>query len=296
MKIDLVIPIFNRPDYTEVCLASMVEADHGIAMRPVILDNGSRMPTQKIIAEYAYKWDSKAEFKASVCREQSNLGFAGALSSYLKSPRFERLDRPDAVIFMHNDVVMFNGWAKELVSVYEELVKSDELAVVMPKTNYANESSMCDIEVRKVFEAIKPSNKDRLLPDEISSIIKKTYDGFGGVDAYLEKASKSDPSCSYCPEISSFCMMIKADLFGKYGHFDADFFPRGYEDKFWFLKPERDGMCCYVANRSYVHHFGNITSDGPGFCQPDIMKLNAARYKDKVRKADEGKIHEEGEE
>jgi hypothetical protein len=79
-------------------------------------------------------------------------------------------------------------------------------------------------------------------------------------------------------------------MFINFGNFDEDFWPRTYEDKFWFFKIQREGFCCQGCSYSYVHHFGNITSDGPGFCFPDMAKRNEEKYKEKIKIFDENKI------
>ena len=71
-----------------------------------------------------------------------------------------------------------------------------------------------------------------------------------------------------------------------YPWFDEDFFLRTYEDKLWFLPMERDGFVCMLANRAFVHHFGNVTSDGPGYNYPEGAKLNEEMFREKVRAMD----------
>lgn len=276
--IHVVIPVFNRPDYTEACLSSLVSIDPGCERHTFVVDNGSRNKTRSVIIE------ALADSKSSTIRLESNTGFAGAINAYLKSSQFEALSDDDKVVIMHNDTFAVQpGWLAEMVAVHEELAEDDELAAVMPRTCYANEMSVCWPDTRKTFEAIKPNNKDRLLVSEIKALVEKTYEPMGGLSAFMESMRTKEPRYSYSPEIASFCMLCSAGLLKRHGGFDDAFFPRGYEDKLWFLGLERQGLCCHVANRAYVHHFGNITSDGPGFSMPETMKALSELYKTKSR-------------
>jgi GT2 family glycosyltransferase len=133
--------------------------------------------------------------------------------------------------------------------------------------------------MRTRFEAIKPGNKNRMEPAEILDIVARTL--HEGRASFLDSLRAFPIRTSYATEVASFCMLVKPGVFQEYGGFDEDFFPRGYEDKWWFLRQERDGRVCMVANRAFVFHFGNISSDGPGFFFPDVMKANEALFASK---------------
>ena len=308
--IDVIIPIFNRPEYTMACLYSLYYAQHGTPIRPIIVDNGSRGRTVSLISEWLAKHEQVQNpevVRPIICRHPSNKGFAGGVNSWLKDEQCS-----DLVCILHNDTIVTDNWIGELSGSLKD-TKEDEVAVWIPRTNYANEMSVCTPDVRKTFEAIKPPNKDRLDDKEILRVFLNTYsDGreqltienyqemnfsewnnaltHPWVQEFLTKLSKTEPRNSYTHEISCFCMLIKKEVFNEFGLFDEEFFPRGFEDKYWFLKMERQGLCVNIANRAYVHHFGNITSDGPGYCFPDIMKLNEDRYKKKVEELNKKNI------
>jgi hypothetical protein len=96
----------------------------------------------------------------------------------------------------------------------------------------------------------------------------------------IEEGKADLPRTFYCSEIASFCMVTRRILLDG---FDESFFPRGFEDKLWFARLEQEGYRCEVANHAYVHHWGNITSDGPGFAFPDVYQRNEKLYRVKVR-------------
>lgn len=280
--IDVIIPFFNRPEYTKVLLDSLYSTDHGAQIRPVIVDNGSRRTSKDIVIEWRAAYaglaeDVKKQVAEPKCYElDSNKGFAGAVNAALTEP-----PSGEFVVIMHNDCVPMAGWAGEMLACFEQA--DEETAVLIPRTNYANEHGPCIPDLRTKFEAIKPPNKNRLTPEQVLEVVNSFYPD---KKALVQSLKETKFRTIYCPEIASFCMMTRSSTIAKYGKFCEDFWPRGWEDKFWFRPLERDGYVCMVACHAFVHHFGNITSDGPGFSFPDSMKLNEERYKAKCLELD----------
>lgn len=296
--IPVIVVVFNRPEYSQACLDSLYEAEPGVPIFPVIVDNGSRRRTKSMLNEWAGRYEALPETtkqviqKPTIRRLERNSGFAAGLNVGVKVALEAEAEY---ISVLHNDTIPFAGWASGLHSCLTQ--DDDEIVVAMPCTNYANEQGMCIKKYRERFQEVKPDNKVRILPEEIEAILEHTYPD--GADKLLEDISTFEPEFSYSPELASFCMMFRANLAKEYPLFDEDFFPRGGEDKFWFLPMERDGLVCQIANRVFVHHFGNITSDGPGFCFPESAKVNQERFKEKVRELDkrgpDGFAYNEGE-
>lgn len=289
LPIPVVIPVFNRPEYTQVCLESIYEADLGFSERikPIVVDNGSRPRTQRLIQAWVDRHGdlanerSKAIMKPTVLRIRRNRGFAAAVNAGFKEIRDG--DYAEEAVILHNDTAVFDGWVGEM---RECLSEDEEVTVVMPRTNYANEHSPCIRELRNTFESIKPPNKGRIMPDEVRELVRNTFPSDS--QSFLERLREAEPRFSYVPEISSFCMLFRTRLLDDYPWFDEDFFLRSHEDKLWFLPMERDGLVCMLANRAYVHHFGNITSDGPGFNFAEGVKVNEGIFREKVLSMNKG--------
>lgn len=281
--IDVIIPFFNRPEYTKTVLDSLYRTDHGVPISPILVDNGSRKKTKDTVFQWkAVYADLPEDIRQKVAEPRivsltENKGFSGALNAGISA-----YESSEFVVIMHNDCIPFDGWAKEMLDCFTE--SDEDVAIVVPRTCYANEHSPCIPDLRKKFEAIKPSNKERVTSEEIEKLISEMYPD---KKALLESLrGTSQLQMTYSPEISSFCMMTRSSHFSKYGKFDEDFWPRGFEDKFWFRAMERDGFVCMISNRAYVHHMGNITSDGPGFSYPDVMKLNDEKFRAKCLEKD----------
>lgn len=261
-KIDLIIPIYNRPEYTKACLDSLAAADHGAEIRPIIVNCGSRTKTSEVINEFVTGRD------AQVVSLPRNMGFAEAINRGIDASKAETL------CLLHNDTIVFDGWLGEMLEGLE-----DDVAAVVPSTNYANEAFFCDEARRDVFQPLKPSNKIFVSLEGLLAVKDATYPE--GVGPFLEARRAISPRFTYSPDIATFCLLVKRHVFDEFPRFDPEFFPKGFEDKWWWKPIETDGLTCQKANRAWVHHFGNITSDGPGFCFPDIMKVNEERFKKK---------------
>lgn len=274
MSTNVIIPVFNRPEYTELLLKSLYKEKHGAKIAPIIVDNCCRNSVKKMIVEWINAHDPSNEEieRPRLIECVKNIGFGGALNAAIDTGLTKY------VVIMHNDTVVFPGWLGAMLEVMEK--NSDEAAVVVPRTCYANEWSPCIGDIREKYQKIKPPNKDRLSSQEVEKIFSDFYSGDKTMFTRTI-AEKYQMDSTYSPEMSSFCCLTRSEYFDKYGKFDEDFWPRGFEDKFWFRQIERDGWISLIANRAYVHHWGNITSDGPGFSFPDNMKMNNEKYKQK---------------
>ncbi len=266
----LIIPIFNQPEYTHVCLWSLYKTLHGHEIKPIIVDSGSRRRTKDVIAEWVGAYKPFELLPPQVVVMAENKGFAAAVNAGLGVA-----DLSTPVCIMHNDCVPFDGWAGEMMAV----LGTTPDPIVAPRTNYSNELGPCVQELRQRFEKIKPSNKAKVSAAEAESLLQQCYGD--GRQAVLNSLLLG-PRTSTMMDISSFCLLAKSGTYSKYGLLDEDFQPRGFEDKFWFRGIANDGLGCTIANRAFVHHFGNITSDGPGFCFPDQMRENEERFRRKI--------------
>lgn len=282
--IDVIIPTFNRPEYCKVMLESLYSVAHGTRIRPIIVDNGSRKKTREMLLSWKMSYATLTDEVKKIVADpelvllDSNKGYAGAMNEGI------RRSNPLAkyLILMHNDCIPFPGWAGEMEACFQQA--DEDVAVYIPRTNYANENGICVQDFRSKFSAIKPPNKERISSEDIVKVIDDVHPD--RVETIQQLRGLTALRTIYSPEISSFCMMVRAEMFRKYGFFDEDFWPRMWEDKYWFQPLERDGWICMIANYSYVFHFGNITSDGPGFSFPDIAMAMEAKYKQKCLERD----------
>jgi GT2 family glycosyltransferase len=260
----VVTPVLNQSEYTKVFLEAMATVNHGLPIDLVLVNNGSTEKTSSLLRNFS---EEKHLYLKSVqlITMESNVGFAAALNAGLRS-RYDGLS-----CVMHNDTVPFEGWAKEIAAGFVD----EDVAVVIPRTSYANEDAPCISSVREKFLKLKPPNKSSVTENDIKALVQELYHG-------KQPSPDSPLRFSYTAEPSSFCMAFRTELLSKYGYFDEDFFPKMFEDKLWFVPIARDGLICVVSNMAFVHHFGNITSDGRGFCFPEMASVNEQKFKDKL--------------
>lgn len=276
MAIPVIIPIFNRADYTISFLENLRSQKHGERIFPILVNNGSKKSTTSIINNWIQlKFPDDIE-RPFLINSDTNTGFSGGVNLALSFLKEQKL-LFSKICILHNDTILTKNWIKEMSEVIDE---DENVGVAVPLTNYSNENSMCIKDIRSKFEKIKCSNKDRIEKEYIENTIKNLYIDIE--DFALSTKNEYKLKSSYCPEISSFCMLVREGMFEKYGFFDEDFWPKGYEEKLWFSGLQMDGWICSISNKSFVHHFGNITSDGPGFSFPDIMRINQLKFKEKI--------------
>ncbi|MEE2754363.1 MAG: glycosyltransferase [Candidatus Latescibacterota bacterium] len=118
-QVDVVIPLFNKAEYTQACLESLETARNGVSFRLILVDNGSTDGTDALLKRWADR--------AVVVRPGENLGFAKGNNlgaSHGDSPY---------VLFLNNDTVAEDGWLDRLVEAMEE---DDEIGIVGPKLLY----------------------------------------------------------------------------------------------------------------------------------------------------------------
>lgn len=277
----LVMVAFNRPEHVQLMLESIYMVQHGTGLHPVIVNNGSRKKTTDLINQWASNWAGLCKNKDQVRQPEvitldKNIGFAGGLNAGLKLAKGH-----EEVCVVHSDVVLLPEWAGECVESLRNW--DDDAGLVCPRTCYANEHSVCIPELRASFEKVKPPNKDHQTRDDLAAILDSLY----GVTpeerkAFVDKFAEAVPRTSHLSDMASFCMVFKTTLLEKYGVFCEDFFPRGYEDKFWFHQAQCDGWVAGLSNRAFVHHWGNVTSDGPGFNFPEMFKRNEEKFNKKM--------------
>lgn len=119
--VDVVIPVFNKAEYTKACLESLERTRGETAFRIIVVDNGSTDGT----AELLDAWSDRA----TIVRPGENLGFAKGNNlgaSHGTSP---------FVLFLNNDTVAEPGWLDRLA---ETMTANPDVGIAGPKLLYPN--------------------------------------------------------------------------------------------------------------------------------------------------------------
>ncbi len=104
MDISIIIPVFNKLEYTKLCLMSLQHSCPE-TNKIIVIDNGSSDGT----IEYLRGLEG-----ISVIRNETNLGCAGAWNQGVSNTQSEW------VVILNNDVILSRGWLEGLIEFAEE--------------------------------------------------------------------------------------------------------------------------------------------------------------------------------
>jgi len=102
--IDVVIPVWNRPNETRNCLVNLINYSPGA--RLVMYDNGSERDTEKLLQEFA----DGLEERALLMRDDANLGFVRAANRGLA-----RTEAPYLAL-VRNTTQVSAGWLEPILA------------------------------------------------------------------------------------------------------------------------------------------------------------------------------------
>lgn len=268
MEFSIIVPIFNRQGYSKVCLDALAAHTDLQAAEVIIVDNGSIGPTKRLLESYP-------QFQLIV--NEKNLGAPVAQNQGIKAAK------GDYLVFLHNDCIVTSEWMAGLRATADALEKSKAIKLASPYTNYSDEATFVySKEMKQRFAKHKLNNKFNPTSEEVKAALDATYRPYGGLETFAQQVSKLKPPLERVDEISAFCLIAKRALFAQIGQFEEIFKFRGYEDK------DLTARILHMKNEVgragfFVHHWGNITSDGPGFCWPDLMRINRDIYNSFVK-------------
>lgn len=257
-SVDLIISVFNQPVYTRLCLQSVFEHTDRKLYNLIVIDNGCLPKTRKYLAEL-----HNAKQIDQLIRFDENQSVVKAYNKALQKCK------GDYVCFLHNDCIVTPHWLFDLRDHFErDLAVEEEIAVLNPATNYSMEQSCVHHKIRKKFVRYKLSNKEKATEEQVQKVLKKTY---GDLWEYAEKTTQLF-MIGYSKELSSFCMFFRKSALDHIGGFDERFQLHGYQHKELFNRLVASGYEAWVARDVFIHHFGNVTSDGPGFDLSEILQ------------------------
>ena len=180
-RISIVMPVFNKAEYTEKCLLALAaNAETDPACELVVIDNGSSDWTHYLL--HAFEGDIR------VLRNDINLGFARANNQGAAQARGEYL------VFLNNDTMPHSGWLREMVALADN---DPAIGVVGAKLIYpdSNKVQHAGLELKNG------------IPDHV-------YRGVEADDPRVEVVRDLDM-------VTGACMLVRADLFGHLEGFDT---------------------------------------------------------------------------
>jgi GT2 family glycosyltransferase/glycosyltransferase involved in cell wall biosynthesis len=136
--VSIVIPIYNQPELTAACIASLYRHTAAERFELILVDNGSDTPTQTMLQRLA-----REHHNLRLLRNAENLNFAlGCNLGFAAS-------QGAIVVFLNNDTTVTPHWLPPLV----EALRRFDIAVVQPKLLYPDGSIQC---IGVVFSAKSP--------------------------------------------------------------------------------------------------------------------------------------------
>ena len=103
-RVSIVIPVYNKIEYTIACLRSIAEHAGDVSFEVIVVDDGSSDTTPQRLASVE---------GIRVQRNAANLGFIGSCNAGAEYARGE------FVLFLNNDTVVTAGWLEALVACIE---------------------------------------------------------------------------------------------------------------------------------------------------------------------------------
>ncbi len=271
MQTSIIIPIFNKLEFTKACLESIHSfgADAGHDFEVIVVDNASTDGSDEYLkglssmlqsaSKVTSAVDSSVGVKLMVIHNEKNLGFAVACNQGAMAAKGEYL------LFLNNDTVVTKGWLDVLVDELDG-GKDKRIAIVGPKLLYPDGTIQ---HAGVVFD-------EKKWPHHI-------YKREPGDAPYVNKKRKFQ-----C--LTAACFLIRARVFASVGGFDEAYL-NGLEDADLCLKVGELGYGILYCPASVVYHHESIT-EGRSNHDEKNLELFYSRWSGRIV-SDSGKYNEE---
>ena len=230
--ISIVIPTFNKSNYTIRCLYSLLNTT-GIEYELIIVDNGSTDDTNSLLLKFQKDSLDKG-IKTTLVLNQENIGASSARNQGIM------LAKGSEAAFLDNDIVLRSrNWLEVL---HKTLYLDEKTALVTPKLLF-------------------PFSPFAIEHTEIG-ITKSGSIGYIG-----RGAEKNDSRFNFRRQIqcsASACVVVKRSILDEVGYFDEIFNPVQFEDNDLFYRMKSKGYHLIYEPSVEMYHFENVTTDGSG--------------------------------
>lgn len=201
----IVIPAYNKLDYTKACLQHVREFTEG-DYEVVVVDNGSADGTWSFLREQP---------GVRAVRLPENLGFPGAVNYGLEHARGEFL------VVLSNDVLVPPGWLPKLLKY---LRQDPKVGMVGPVTNYASgpqgivTPALKTVEdfvlfARQYMTQSQPAHETHRLVGFLLAIRGDLVDAIGGLDPLFRPGNFEDDDFSLRARLAGFSLIMARDVF-----------------------------------------------------------------------------------
>ncbi|MBW2018925.1 MAG: glycosyltransferase [Deltaproteobacteria bacterium] len=211
----IIIPVFNRVDYTKQCLEALVENTGGVEYEVIIVDNGSADGTGDFL--------KLLEGDVKIIRNNRNLGFAVACNQGAKAASGRYLT------FLNNDTIPQKGWLSAMIKITEA---EPNVGIVGSKLVYPETGKIQHAGIVISKRKKNPYNLYQNFPTDHPAV-NRTRD-FNAV--------------------TGACLLIRSDLFFEVGMFDESYI-NCFEDVDLCLKVREMGLRVVYNPQSFLYHY-----------------------------------------
>jgi len=241
----IVIPVFNKAEFTRNCLSKLRPSLAGAGEGEVIvIDNASSDHTPEVLREFPW---------IRAIRNDRNLGFSGA------NNQGARLARGKFLVLLNNDTEPISAWLAPMLGV-------------------ASDPSVGAVGARLLFA-------DRTIQHAGVVVRSALFGAAGFVPYhYVFHSAQDDPEARERRDyqiVTGACLVTPRDLYLDLGGLDEGFW-NGYEDVDYCLKVRERGLRVVYEPQAKLFHFES--QSGPQRfrrTQANIQRL-AERWKDRI--------------
>ncbi|MGB9697807.1 MAG: glycosyltransferase [Thermodesulfobacteriota bacterium] len=278
--ISIIIPMHNQFKYTKKCLESLFNYTD-VPFELIIVNNGCTDETpeylkairegRQSIAGWKFFAEENGEIKEKrfggkrknkkkkatkyfyckrfkIISNDKNMGFAAGNNRGIAEAK------GDYILLLNNDVVVTPGWLKRMLNIAE---RKSEIGIIGPMSNYVS--------------------GPQLLED-----VKYNIHTLEGLNEFaIQYAQKNQGRARQFWRVVGFCMLIKKAVIEKIGGLDERYGIGNFEDDDFSIRARLAGFESWIAEDSYVHHFGNRTFIGESIEYSESLKRNWEIFKKK---------------
>lgn len=265
MKFKVVLPVLNQPGYSELSIRFLYETIGDFDL--IVIDNGSLLET-KLLLEKLQK-----ELGFSLVRHKISMGWAKAVNLAIQTIEGEY----DYCVIVQNDCFVGKTFFSRIM---EGTPLADPQAkVFLPRTSYSRSGLLqVEDEVAQRFSEKKHSNKGLPLNrEQIERFLKDVYGDFQKYVTQIDCFKK----LTFCQIPDSYCLIVDRQIFEEQIYFDPEFKTLGWVEREWMDRVTEAGHEPWILNNIFVHHHGNLTTDGNGFNYPALFGHDKQLYQEK---------------
>lgn len=218
----VVLPIFGNPALAIACLRSLRSSVSGTSDRVIILND--RGPESERVDDLLRRELANYPGSFRFVTNPQNLGLVATLNSAIDSVDAERYD----VLLVNSDVLLTPGAISEM----RRVLRADETTgIVCPRSENASLASV----------------------PHLSGLTRSA------VSREFARWSKTQPETTTVPVAVGFCMLVRGELFRKFGLFDTVYSPGYGEENDFSMRIRRSGWRAVLANRAFAFHTGGAS-------------------------------------